>query len=288
LRQSQTAITSRASLHGVGVHSGQPASLCFAPASADTGIVFLRKDASGAETVLRAVVDEVQASALSTVIGHPSGPQAATVEHIMSALMGLGIDNVLIELDGPEAPILDGSAALIVAALDGAGTQTLDAARRSVRVTRTVRLEHGDSWAEFAPGDRSRFEVEIDFKSPAIGRQAFAIDLEPESYRREIAGARTFGFIKDVERLWAAGLALGSSLENSVVIDDDDRTVNSDRLRFPDEFVRHKLLDAIGDLALAGAPIIGTFRSYRGSHASNVAAVRQLLADPSAHEMVNG
>ena len=204
----------------------------------------------------------------------------------MAALFGLGIDNLLIEVDGAEVPILDGSAAQFVEAIDQAGIEVQGVKRRYIRVLKPVRIESGASWAEFRPYGGTRFEVEIDFESPAIGRQSFASDINDDIFRREISRARTFGFMKDVERLWAAGYALGSSLENSVVIGDDNHIINMEGLRFSNEFVRHKTLDAMGDLALAGARFIGCFRSYRGGHRLNAAALRRLLSDRSAFEIV--
>jgi UDP-3-O-[3-hydroxymyristoyl] N-acetylglucosamine deacetylase len=201
-------------------------------------------------------------------------------------VFALGIDNLSIDIDGSEVPILDGSSAMFVEAFDQAGIEVLPVKRRYIRVLKPVRVESGASWAEFRPYRGTRFEVEIDFDSPAIGRQFFAGDLSGEMFRAEISRARTFGFMKDVERLWAAGYALGSSLENSVVIGEDHRIINMEGLRYPDEFVRHKVLDAMGDLALAGARFIGCFRSHRGGHRLNATALRSLLSDRSAFEIV--
>jgi UDP-3-O-[3-hydroxymyristoyl] N-acetylglucosamine deacetylase len=285
LYDRQTTIRSRVSLSGTGVHSGKPVSVHFNPADADTGVVFHCVDRDGAAEI-RALVSEVGATAVSTVLGDLAGHHVATVEHLMAALLGLGIDNVMIEVHGSEAPILDGSAALFVDALEQAGIEQLAARRRYLRVVKPVRIESGGSWAEFRPYDGTRFEVEIDFDSPAIGRQALTVDLDADTFRREVSRARTFGFMKDVERLWAGGFALGSSLENSVVIGDDHRIINMEGLRYPDEFVRHKMLDALGDLALAGGRFIGWFRSYRGGHKLNAAALSRLLSDSSAYQMV--
>ena len=282
LHDYQTTLTRRVTLEGIGVHSGQPVTVHLNPADADTGVVFVTADGSE----LRALVSEVGATDLSTQIGDRSGPHVATIEHLMAALFGLGVDNVAIEIEGSEAPILDGSAAMFVDAFDQAGIEKLEIKRRFIRVLKPVRIDNGASWAEFRPYDGTRFEVEIDFESPAIGRQRFASDMTPAVFRRDVARARTFGFMKDVERLWAAGYALGSSLENSVVIGDDHRVINMEGLRFKDEFVRHKTLDAIGDLALAGARFIGCFRSYRGGHRLNAMALRRLLSDRTAFEIV--
>lgn len=273
-------------LAGTGVHSGKPVSVSFVPADADTGIVFQFVGAGASDKEVRALVSEVGATDLCTLLGDPAGQHVATVEHLMAALLGVGIDNLIIEIDGNEIPILDGSAAMFVDAIDQVGIETLSVKRRFIRIVKPIRIESGASWAEFKPYAGTRFEVEIDFESPAIGRQQFASDLNADVFRRDIARARTFGFMKDVERLWAAGYALGSSLENSVVIGDDNRIINMGGLRYPNEFVRHKTLDAMGDLALAGARFIGCFRSYRGGHRLNAAALRRLLSDRTAFEIV--
>jgi len=281
----QTTLKSRVTLSGLGVHSGKNVSIQFNPADADTGVVFHQAGPHGMREI-RALASEVGATDLSTVLGDPAGAHVATVEHLMATLSGLGIDNVSVDIDGNEIPILDGSAALFVDAFDQAGLQRLGVKRRYIRVLKPVRVESGASWAEFRPHEGIRFEVEIDFDSPAIGRQSLALDLNADTFRREVSRARTFGFMKDVERLWAAGYALGASLENSVVIGDDDRIINIEGLRYPDEFVRHKMLDAIGDVSLAGVHFIGCFRSYRGGHKLNAMALRRLLSDASAFEVV--
>jgi UDP-3-O-[3-hydroxymyristoyl] N-acetylglucosamine deacetylase len=285
LQDYQTTLRSRATLTGTGVHSGKPVTVNFLPADADTGVVFHLSTGSESRE-FRALVAEVGATDLCTMLGDPAGEHIATVEHLMATLFGLGIDNIVIEIDGYEVPILDGSAVAFVEAIDQAGIETLAVKRRYIRVVKPVRIENGASWAEFRPYSGTRFEVEIDFESPAIGRQLFASDINPDVFRQDIARARTFGFMKDVERLWAAGYALGSSLENSLVIGDDNRVINMGGLRYPNEFARHKTMDAMGDLALAGARFIGCFRSYRGGHRMNAAALRRLLSDRSAFEVV--
>lgn len=286
LHEYQSTLKSHVSLSGIGVHSGKPVSIHFHPADADTGIVFHCSDASGKQKEIRALVSEVGGTDLCTVLGDPAGLHVATVEHVMASLFGLGIDNVMVEIDGVEAPILDGSAALLVEAFDHAGIERQAVKRRYIRILKPVRIENGASWAEFRPHDGTRFEIDIDFESAAIGRQYLGLDLDANRFRRDVSRARTFGFMKDVERLWAAGFALGASLENSVVIGDDGRVINMEGLRYSDEFVRHKMLDAMGDLALAGARFIGCFRSYRGGHKLNAAALRRLLSDRSAFEIV--
>jgi UDP-3-O-[3-hydroxymyristoyl] N-acetylglucosamine deacetylase len=285
LHDYQTTVKSRATLAGIGVHSGKTVTVHFLPADADTGIVFHLSN-GGEAREFRALVAEVGATDLCTMLGDPAGEHIGTVEHLMATVFGLGIDNLIIEIDGSEVPILDGSAMAFVEAIEQAGIETLAVKRRYIRVVKPVRVEAGASWAEFRPYDGTRFEIEIDFESPAIGRQQFASDINPDIFRRDIARARTFGFMKDVERLWAAGYALGSSLENSLVIGDDNRVINVGGLRYPNEFARHKTLDAMGDLALAGARFIGCFRSYRGGHRMNASALRRLLSDHTAFEIV--
>ncbi|WP_223999260.1 UDP-3-O-acyl-N-acetylglucosamine deacetylase [Aureimonas sp. SA4125] len=283
----QHTIDARIDFDGVGVHAGTSVRLTLLPAKAHSGIVFHLVDADG--TTLRsikALSSNVPATDLSTIVGDPSGQHVATIEHLMAALYAMGVDNVAIEIHGNEIPIMDGCSAAFVAAIESVGLRSQVARRRYIRVLKPVRVEMGACVAEYLPHPGTRFEIEIDFPTPAIGRQTFAADLTPGLFRDELARARTFGFMKDVERLWASGHALGSSLDNSVVIGDDDRIINPDGLRFVDEFVRHKALDAVGDQALAGGRILGCYRSYRGGHKLNAMALQALLADETAHEIV--
>jgi UDP-3-O-[3-hydroxymyristoyl] N-acetylglucosamine deacetylase len=209
----------------------------------------------------------------------------ATVEHLLAALRGLGVDNALIEIDSPEVPIMDGSAASFVEAIDEVGLVELDSPRRFLKVLKPIMVEDGGAVGELVPYNGFHIDVEIEFDTPLIGRQKIEIDINPGSFRRELSRARTFGFMKDVERLWAAGLALGASLENTVAIG-DDRVVNREGLRYSNEFVRHKALDAVGDLALAGAPILGAFRSQRGGHRLNSLVLKAMFADADAWTLV--
>jgi UDP-3-O-[3-hydroxymyristoyl] N-acetylglucosamine deacetylase len=222
---------------------------------------------------------------LCTVLGDGNGASIATVEHLLAALSGLGVDNALIEIDSSEVPIMDGSASRFVEAIDEAGLTELEAPRRFLKVLKRIAVEDAGAFGELTPNNGFHIDVEIDFASPLIGSQRIEIDVNPGSFRRELSRARTFGFMKDVERLWAAGLALGASLENTVAIG-DDRVINREGLRFTDEFVRHKALDAVGDLALAGAPILGSFRSYRGGHRLNALVLKALFADADAWTMI--
>ncbi len=282
---NQTTLADRIELSGVGVHSGKPVSITLLPADADTGIVFQRSDVDVADQVdIPALVSSVGATDLCTVLGDPRGVHVKTVEHLMAALMGLGVDNVFIEVDSAEIPVMDGSSEAFVEAIDAVGLKMQSRTRRYLRVLKEVRFHMGPCWGMFTPHNGTRYEVEIDFDEPVIGRQKLDIDLTPDAFRRDISRARTFGFMKDVERYWAAGFALGSSLENSVVICNDQNIINPEGLRYENEFVRHKALDAIGDLALAGAPFLGCYKSYRGGHKVNAMALAALLADPTAYE----
>jgi UDP-3-O-[3-hydroxymyristoyl] N-acetylglucosamine deacetylase len=283
----QTTVSRPVSLSGIGVHSGADVSITFNPAEADTGVVFNRMHDNGEVTELRAVSSQVGNTDLCTVLGFSPARSVATIEHVMAAVYALGLDNVLIEVDGAEMPIMDGSSMPFIDAIEQVGLVSLGVKRRYIRVTKPVRIEHGGSWSEFRPYDGMRFEVEIDFDTPLIGRQKWEGDMTASTFKAELSRARTFGFMRDVERLWASGHALGSSLENSVVISDDNTVINVEGLRYAkDEFVRHKTLDAVGDLALAGAPFIGCYRSYRGGHKMNANALKALLSDPTAYEVV--
>lgn len=281
----QNTIAGRIDFSGVGVHSGKSVSISLLPADVDTGIVFQRTDVPVDQQVdIPAIVSAVGATDLCTVLGDPGGVHVKTVEHLMAALVALHVDNVLVELDSAEVPVMDGSSEVFVRAIDQVGLKKQTRNRRYLRVLKEVRFDMGPCWGMFLPHKTTRYEVEIDFSEEIIGRQRFASDLTPDVFRRELSRARTFGFMKDVERYWAAGFALGSSLENSVVICDDNNIINPEGLRYTDEFVRHKTLDAVGDLALAGAQILGCYRSYRGGHKLNAMAVQALLSDQSNYE----
>lgn len=283
---AQKTLREHVTLAGIGVHSGKPVTMVIGPADADNGILFSRTDAAGDTGAdIAAVRSAVASTRRCTVLGDPNGVYVSTVEHLLATLSALGVDNALIEIDGPEVPVMDGSATAFVEAIDSAGLMVQSASREFIKVVKPVRVEMGDAFAEFRPHAGRRFEIEIDFDCGVIGRQVLALDLTAHSFRHEIARARTFGHMNDVERLWEAGLALGSSLENSVVIG-GDAVINPEGLRWADEFVRHKVMDVIGDLALAGGPIIGAYRSYKGGHKLNVEALGMLLSCKDAFETV--
>ncbi|MEL7543888.1 MAG: UDP-3-O-acyl-N-acetylglucosamine deacetylase [Pseudomonadota bacterium] len=281
----QTTVFNPVVLRGKGVHSGAAASIVLLPAESDTGVVFRR---SGSETALddiRADVHAVENVTLCTVLGDGKGGVVATVEHLLAALRGLCVDNVIVEIDSAEVPIMDGSSAEFVKAIDAVGIRELDAPRKFIKVLKTVRVEEDNCWGELSPHSGFHLDVEINFATPAIGRQRRAFEMSPGVFRAELSRARTFGFMKDVEALWAAGRALGSSLDNTVAIG-DDKVVNPEGLRYEDEFVRHKMLDAVGDLALAGRPMLCAYRSSCGGHRLNTNMVKALFADKDAWTMV--
>jgi UDP-3-O-[3-hydroxymyristoyl] N-acetylglucosamine deacetylase len=279
----QTTLRDQVTVTGIGVHSGSRVALTLHPADADTGIVFLRNGIDGrGDRELKANFRSVTATEFATVLGDHSGPAVSTTEHVLAALRGLGVDNAVVEVDGAEVPIMDGSAAPFVAAIDHVGIVIQTAARRYIQVLKPVRVGKNGCYGELRPHSRGlRVEAEIEFDHPLVGRQAYAVDVTPNVFRTELARARTFGFMRDVAKLWSAGYALGASFENTVVVA-EDRILNPDGMRFADEFVRHKMVDAIGDLALAGAPLIGAYRSVRGGHKLNHAVLTALMADSTA------
>lgn len=281
----QRTLADRIEIEGVGVHGGAAASLTIYPALANAGISFVRNDLPPDRR--KPILAHHRATAtteLATVIGDPSTAAVSTVEHLMAAFYGLGVDNATVQIDGPEVPILDGSALPFVEAIEQVGLRRLAAPRRVIEILKPVRVENGAQFGELAPHDGFRVDVEIVFDHATIGHQRVVVDMTSERFVGEVAGARTFGFIRDVERLWAAGYALGASLENTIVVDDEG-VMNDDGLRWADEFVRHKALDAVGDLALAGLPIRGAFRSSRGGHKLNAQVLSALFADSSAYRV---
>jgi UDP-3-O-[3-hydroxymyristoyl] N-acetylglucosamine deacetylase len=274
---AQTTLRRSVVLHGAGVHTNVPARLTLHPAPASTGITFQREG----RLPLAARCENVVDTMLRTALGDAKGGTVNTVEHLLSACAGMGVDNLRVEIDGPELPAFDGSAAAFADAIDAAGIVEEPHARHCLKVLKPVHVHEGVAFAEFLPAEHGlTLDIEIDFADPVIGRQRKILGVDPGTFRREVSRARSFGFLRDLAHLQAGGLALGASLDNTVALL-EDAVLNPEGLRFPDECVRHKMLDALGDLALAGPPIIGIFRSYRGGHALNVAAVRALLCDPS-------
>ena len=261
------------------------------PAPPGTGVVFLRTDLSNDANLsdgdcrIPALWDHVCGTTLCSTISNDSGVRVATVEHLMAALAGCEIDNVLVELDGPEVPIMDGSAAPFVFLIECAGSMAQDAARRVVRVVKEITVEDGDRLVKLSPGDGLSVSLEIDFDNPHVARQTHRFEVSGLTFKDELCRARTFGFESDIEEMRNLGLAQGGSLQNAIVVGEHG-IINEGGLRYDDEFIRHKALDAVGDLYLAGAPIMGTYQGVRAGHGMNNALLRALFADLDAWEIV--
>jgi len=268
---------------GVGLHSGTKVTMVLHPAEANSGIRFRRTDIAGAGAVIAAQWDSVSDTRLNTCVADSNGVGVRTIEHLMSALCGMGIDNVLIDISGPEVPVMDGSAAPFLFLIECAGVVEQTAPRRAIKILKPVIVRDGDKVAMLAPAHSFSVHMEIDFPVPTIGRQECLLTLEPGTFKAEVSRARTFGFEQEVAAMRAAGLGRGGSLDNAVVIASDGQGVlNEEGLRYEDEFVRHKALDAVGDLYLAGGPILGAFHGVRTGHALNNLLLRALFADASA------
>jgi UDP-3-O-[3-hydroxymyristoyl] N-acetylglucosamine deacetylase len=270
---------------GVGLHTGRRVRMAIRPAPAGAGVTFVRTDVKNGDNRVPVSAEAVVATQLGTVIANSSDVRVSTIEHLMAAFAVLGIDNVTVELDGPEVPILDGSAQPFIELLDRAGFRRQEKPQQYIEVLETVVVHEGDKSAALMPCEQFEVFFEVEFPTPVIGRQSIDLVVTEESFRKELSAARTFGFVEEVEALRAKGLARGGSLENAVVID-GDRILNAEGLRFPDEFCRHKALDAIGDLYVLGMPMLGRFEGRKAGHGLNNAVVRALLARPSAWRVV--
>jgi UDP-3-O-[3-hydroxymyristoyl] N-acetylglucosamine deacetylase len=278
---------------GLGVHSGQKVEMVFKPAPPDSGITFRRTDLPQPVVIpvnALAVSDTRMASTISAG-GDPGAPKVQTIEHLMSACAGLGIDNLIVDINGEEVPVLDGSAASFVFLLQSAGIALQDAPKRFLRVLKTVEIREGEGaalkWARLEPFNGYKLSFEIEFNHPAVDStgQHFTFDMGSGQYKRDIARARTFGFSKDVDMMRARGLGLGGSMDNVIVID-DSRVLNAEGLRYDDEIVKHKILDAIGDLHIAGKPLLASYTAFKSGHALNNKLLRKLLADTGNYEVV--
>jgi UDP-3-O-[3-hydroxymyristoyl] N-acetylglucosamine deacetylase len=266
---------------GVALHAGRTVRMTLAPAAAGTGIVFRRSDLGGRE--IPALYDKVGETRLGTVIDDGAGASVGVIEHLMAAVAGAGIDDLLVIVDGPEPPIFDGDALSYLTLIERAGVRDASGPSRTLRILRHVEVKKDDASAALVPAWELSFDFEIVFESPAISEQRLTWIFSQDAFRREIAPARTFGFANELEALNKMGLARGASLENTLAID-GDVVVNAQLMRFPDEFVRHKILDALGDMALAGAPIMGRFEGRRSGHALNNALLRAVFADAANYE----
>lgn len=266
---------------GVGVHTGAHVRVAVRPAAIDAGVTFVRTDLKDIDNAIRVSAEAVGQTRLGTVINNAAGASVSTIEHLMAAFCALSIDNVIVELDGPEVPILDGSADVFIQFLDRAGRRRQEASRRFIEVLEPIEVVEGDKRAVLLPCDGFEVAFEIAFDSAPIGRQRVDLEITEQSFREELADCRTFGFLKDVEALRAAGLARGASMDNAVVLD-GDRVLNPEGLRRPDEFVRHKALDAVGDLYVAGLPLLARFEGLYAGHGLNNQLVRALMARPQS------
>lgn len=282
----QRTLASSINCKGVGLHSGNTVAMTLRPGAPDTGIIFRRTDISGGGALIPAHWSNVNDTRMHTCIANDRNVGVRTIEHLMAAFAGMRIDNAIVEINGPEVPVMDGSAAPFVFLIECAGAAQQDAPRRAIRIRKRVTVRDGNKSATLTPS-RGEFTVrfEIDFDHPAIARQECLVAFGPGAFKTEISRARTFGFEHEVAQLRAAGLARGGSLDNAVVIG-ADRVLNEGGLRYEDEFVRHKVLDAVGDLYLAGGPIIGHFHGVRSGHALNNRLLRELFADKTAWELV--
>lgn len=281
----RTTLAQAAVCAGIGLHTGARVRMVLKPAAAGTGIVFERTDGDHADRQIPARYDLVRSTDLGTTIVNEAGASVSTVEHVMAAFAGLGVDDVIVELHGPEVPAMDGSSLPFIELIEHAGLKTQPVPRRAIRVLKPVEVSLGGRTAVFLPSVQPAIDVSIDFDNAVIGRQQYRFEVSPAGFRSDIAAARTFGFRREYETLLKAGLARGGSMENAIVLDEDG-VANPEGLRFADEFVRHKVLDALGDLYLAGAPILGLYQASRPGHGINNVAVRALMADTSAWKWV--
>lgn len=278
---TQITLKKSVSAQGVGLHSGKVMTLTLLPAPADHGIVFQRIDLEN-QPMIPALWDRVTDTRMCTLISDDNGASVGTIEHLMAALRAFSVDNVLIQLDGPEVPIMDGSYEPFAFLLDCAGLVMQDTARKHLHVKKTIRVQEGDKWAEFTPSHLTSYDFTAEFAHPMIGQQKHHLTLVNGNARSQISRARTFTFTSEVEFLRNAGLIKGGSLDNAIVLD-EEKVLNESGLRFPDEFVRHKVLDAVGDLYLAGLPILGHYEGHKAGHALNNQLLRALFADQDAY-----
>jgi len=276
----QTTLARRVEGVGIGLHKGEPIQIALEPLEANSGILFYRRDVG---LLVQALPHNVVNTQMATVIGNAQY-YISTIEHLLSAIYAYGIDNVRVVLDGAEVPVMDGSSASFCMMLDEAGIRILDATKQVLIIKKEVEVHDGKKFAKVSPSLKPTYSFVIDFDHPSIGKQEYHFEFSKKSFIEEISRARTFGFLRDVQMLRSKGLALGGSLDNAVVMD-DKKILNPEGLRFSNEFVRHKILDAIGDLSLLGAPFVGDYASYAGSHNLNHELTKEILKDPSNYEI---
>ncbi len=282
----QTTLRNSMSAKGIGLHTGKPIHLTIRPAQEDTGIVFNRSDLQDVSIQCKAT--NVTSTELSTTISNGKGePSISTVEHLMAAFSGLGVDNAYVDVDGPEVPIMDGSSSAFIFLIQSAGLETQNKLRKIIRIKKEIRIDDGDKYVSLQPYDGFKIDYSIDFNHPLFNNKpkTISIDFNKQSFKQELSRARTFGFLNDIESLRSKGLVLGGSTDNAIVID-DYRIINEDGLRYEDEFVKHKVLDSIGDLYLIGSPVLGHFSAYKSGHNLNNRLVRSLLQDESCWEYI--
>ncbi len=267
-------------ISGIGLHSGRTVSMRLVPASAGHGIVFKRTDLEEGSNIIPAAYDRVVDTRLCTMIANEFGAKVGTIEHLMAAFRGCGVDNVLVELDAAEVPVMDGSSKAFVDAIDSTGLIEQSAPRRAIKILKTVMVQDGDKFVRLGPSNIPVYAGRIEFSHPDIGAQSYSLKLVNGNFRHDVADCRTFGFFKEAQMLRAAGLGLGGSLDNAIILDDDG-VMNPDGLLCTDEFIRHKILDAVGDLALAGGVILGAYDGYKAGHALNNNILHALFADSS-------
>lgn len=277
----QNTVSKPTAFSGIGLHTGKPVRMIIQPASADYGIWFKRTDVHNDDNLIAARWNNVEPSRLCTLIKNQAGISVSTIEHVMAALAGCGIHNALIEIDGPEVPILDGSSVWFVRGILKSGLRPLNAPARVLEIRKTIEVHEGEAWARLQPGPGFQMQFHINFTDAAIGRQDRVLNMANGAFVRELSTSRTFCRLEDVNAMQASGLALGGTYENAVVVD-GDKVLSPGGLRYSDEPVRHKMLDALGDLALAGAPFIGQFTGYRAGHALTNRLLHAVFADPDA------
>ena len=273
---NQKTIQQPVSYVGVGLHTGRMVSMIVRPAEANTGIIFQRKDLPAGENMISARWYNVVNTEMSTAIGNEYGHSIDTVEHLMAALRGCGVDNAMVEVDGPEVPIMDGSSEPFVAMIERVGTRDQGVPRNAIWIQRPIEVRDGDKYAILMPGNTPRITVEIDFDNSVVGSQTLSVEMVDEAFRRHVARARTFGFMDQIAVLKKRGLIKGGSLQNAILVD-GDRIVNESGLRYRDEFVRHKVLDCLGDMSLAGVPILGHYYAYKPGHELNSLLMQKLF-----------